>query len=41
MILLETRKLLKQFGEFRAVDQVDFRARALSHHTRHRTSDAA
>jgi len=23
--LLETRKLLKQFGEFRAVDQVDFR----------------
>ena len=25
MILLETRELLKQFGEFRAVDQVDFR----------------
>jgi len=24
-VLLETRKLLKQFGEFRAVDQVDFR----------------
>ena len=24
-VLLETRKLLKQFGAFRAVDQVDFR----------------
>ena len=26
-VLLETQGLLKQFGEFRAVDQVDFRVR--------------